>query len=62
MSWGHGANGQLGHSSLDDTKVPTEIEALADKRVVYVACGGSTSAAVTGETVYISSIAFSISL
>ncbi|GLU21823.1 hypothetical protein SLE2022_379390 [Rubroshorea leprosula] len=49
LSWGHGGQGQLGHSSIQNQKTPVMIEALADKRVVYIACGGSSSAAVTDE-------------
>ncbi|KAJ0028328.1 hypothetical protein Pint_36517 [Pistacia integerrima] len=47
LSWGYGGHGQLGHSSTENQKVPVVIEALADKRVVYIACGGSSSAAIT---------------
>ncbi|CAO2831173.1 unnamed protein product [Amaranthus hypochondriacus] len=47
LSWGHGGHGQLGHSSNQNQKVPTVIEALADERVISIACGGSSSAAVT---------------
>lgn len=47
LSWGHGGHGQLGHSSIQNQKVPTMIEALADERIISVACGGSSSAAVT---------------
>lgn len=47
LSWGYGGHGQLGHSSIQNQKVPTMIEALADERIVSVACGGSSSAAVT---------------
>ncbi|XP_050204298.1 RCC1 domain-containing protein RUG3, mitochondrial [Mercurialis annua] len=49
LSWGFGGHGQLGHPSMQNQKVPLVIEALADQRVVYIACGGSTSAAVTDE-------------
>lgn len=49
LSWGHGEHGQLGHSSVESKKAPAVIEALADERVVYIACGGSTSAAVTDD-------------
>ncbi|XVF31739.1 hypothetical protein REPUB_Repub17cG0018200 [Reevesia pubescens] len=49
LSWGHGGHGQLGHSSIQNQKIPVVIEALADKRVVYIACGGSSSAAITEE-------------
>ncbi|CAH8389629.1 unnamed protein product [Eruca vesicaria subsp. sativa] len=47
LSWGHGGHGQLGNASLRNQKVPTEIEALADKKIVFIACGGSSSAAIT---------------
>lgn len=47
LSWGHGGHGQLGHSSVQNQKVPTMVEALAHERVISIACGGSSSAAVT---------------
>ncbi|XP_021728032.1 ultraviolet-B receptor UVR8-like [Chenopodium quinoa] len=47
LSWGHGGHGQLGHTSIQNQKVPTMIEALADECVTSIACGGSASAAVT---------------
>ncbi|KAG0492551.1 hypothetical protein HPP92_005949 [Vanilla planifolia] len=47
LSWGHGGHGQLGHGSTERQKVPTAIEALAEERITYIACGGSSSAAVT---------------
>ena len=49
LSWGHGGHGQLGNASLQNQQVPTEIEALADKKIVFIACGGSSSAAITGK-------------
>lgn len=49
LSWGHGGHGQLGHSSLHSRKVPEPVEALANERVTFIACGGSSSAAVTGK-------------
>ncbi|KAM6548662.1 hypothetical protein CsatB_020338 [Cannabis sativa] len=49
LSWGHGGHGQLGHSSISSCKTPEVIEALANERVVYIACGGSSSAAVTDD-------------
>ncbi|XP_031740192.1 RCC1 domain-containing protein RUG3, mitochondrial isoform X1 [Cucumis sativus] len=49
LSWGYGGHGQLGHSSIQNEKVPRVIDALADKRVIYIACCGSSSAAVTAE-------------
>lgn len=47
LSWGHGGHGQLGHSSLQNHRVPAEVQALADENIVYIACGGSSSAAIT---------------
>ncbi|KAJ0089292.1 hypothetical protein Patl1_33140 [Pistacia atlantica] len=47
LSWGYGGHGQLGHSSTENQKVTMVIEALADERVVYIACGGSSSTAIT---------------
>ncbi|KAK4383676.1 RCC1 domain-containing protein RUG3, mitochondrial [Sesamum angolense] len=47
FSWGHGGHGQLGHSSLHSRKIPEPVEALANERVSYIACGGSSSAAIT---------------
>ncbi|KAK3006187.1 hypothetical protein RJ639_015803 [Escallonia herrerae] len=47
FSWGHGGHGQLGHSSTQSRSIPMTIEALADEKVVYIACGGSSSAAIT---------------
>ncbi|XP_047334494.1 RCC1 domain-containing protein RUG3, mitochondrial [Impatiens glandulifera] len=47
LSWGYCGHGQLGHSTLENQRTPAIIEALADMKVVYIATGGSTSAAVT---------------
>ncbi|OVA07012.1 Regulator of chromosome condensation [Macleaya cordata] len=47
LSWGHGGHGQLGHSSIENQKVPVLVEALAGENIIYILCGGSTSAAVT---------------
>ncbi|XP_077244394.1 regulator of chromosome condensation (RCC1) family protein isoform X2 [Tasmannia lanceolata] len=47
LSWGHGGHGQLGKHPLQSGKVPVVIEALAEEHVVQIACGGSSSAAVT---------------
>ncbi|XP_054796833.1 RCC1 domain-containing protein RUG3, mitochondrial isoform X2 [Prosopis cineraria] len=49
LSWGHGGQGQLGNGSLQNQRIPTVIEALAHEHVVYISCGGSSSAAVTDE-------------
>ncbi|XP_010914285.1 RCC1 domain-containing protein RUG3, mitochondrial isoform X1 [Elaeis guineensis] len=47
LSWGHGGHGQLGHHSIQNQGVPLVIEALAQENIVFIACGGSSSAAVT---------------
>ncbi|XP_065847291.1 RCC1 domain-containing protein RUG3, mitochondrial [Euphorbia lathyris] len=47
LSWGFGGHGQLGHSSIESERTPRVIDALADQNVVYIACGGSSSAAIT---------------
>lgn len=49
LSWGHGGHGQLGHPTLQNHRVPLAIKALSDERIVHIACGGSTSAAISGE-------------
>ncbi|KAH7429287.1 hypothetical protein KP509_09G040000 [Ceratopteris richardii] len=45
-TWGKGANGQLGHGDSSDRKVPTLVEALKDKEVKSISCGGSITAAI----------------
>ncbi|KAJ1408093.1 Regulator of chromosome condensation, RCC1 [Sesbania bispinosa] len=47
LSWGHGGQGQLGHGSIENKKIPTVVEALAPEHIIYISCGGSSSAAVT---------------
>lgn len=47
LSWGHGGHGQLGHPTLQNHRVPLAIKALSDERIVHIACGGSTSAAIS---------------
>ncbi|KAK7293233.1 hypothetical protein RJT34_16096 [Clitoria ternatea] len=47
LSWGHGGQGQLGHGSLQNQKIPAAVEGLADEHIIYISCGGSSSAAVT---------------
>ncbi|XP_027180206.1 RCC1 domain-containing protein RUG3, mitochondrial isoform X3 [Coffea eugenioides] len=49
FTWGHGGHGQLGHSNIQNQKVPLRVEALANEKVTYVACGSSSSAAITDE-------------
>jgi hypothetical protein len=48
LTWGHGRHGQLGHGDLNSAKVPTLVKALERHHVVFVACGSSWTAAVTG--------------
>lgn len=47
LTWGHGGQGQLGHGSLETGCIPQVVQALADERVVHIACGSLSSAAVT---------------
>lgn len=47
LSWGHGARGQLGHSSIGNEEIPRVIDALANEHIIYIACGGSSSAAIS---------------
>lgn len=47
LSWGHGGQGQLGHGSVQNQKIPAVVEALAHEQIIYISCGGSSSAAVT---------------
>lgn len=47
LSWGHGGQGQLGHGSVHNQKIPAVVEALAHEHIIYISCGGSSSAAVT---------------
>ncbi|KAF9609492.1 hypothetical protein IFM89_016578 [Coptis chinensis] len=53
LSWGHGGHGQLGHSPIQNVKIPTVVEALAEEQVVYVACEGSSSATITATHVFV---------
>ncbi|KAK7373500.1 hypothetical protein VNO80_06910 [Phaseolus coccineus] len=47
LSWGHGGQGQLGHGSVQNQKIPEVVEALSQEHIIYITCGGSSSAAVT---------------
>ncbi|XP_053987984.1 E3 ubiquitin-protein ligase HERC2 isoform X2 [Hylaeus volcanicus] len=50
-SWGEGVGGRLGHGERKWYKEPKLIEALADKNIMFIACGNMFSAAIssTGE-------------
>lgn len=45
-TWGKGANGRLGHGDLEDRNSPTLVEALKDRPVKQIACGGNFTAAI----------------
>ncbi|KAK7395500.1 hypothetical protein VNO78_16059 [Psophocarpus tetragonolobus] len=46
LSWGHGGQGQLGHGCVQNQTIPAVIDALANEHIIYISCGGSSSAAV----------------
>eukprot|EP00698_Gefionella_okellyi_P004923 TRINITY_DN14549_c0_g1_i1.p1 TRINITY_DN14549_c0_g1~~TRINITY_DN14549_c0_g1_i1.p1 ORF type:complete len:427 (+),score=85.28 TRINITY_DN14549_c0_g1_i1:85-1281(+) len=45
-TWGRGIGGRLGHGDMSDVTVPKQVAAIADKRVVQVACGTIYTAAI----------------
>ncbi|GMH22288.1 hypothetical protein Nepgr_024131 [Nepenthes gracilis] len=45
-TWGKGANGRLGDGDIEDRKTPTQVEALRDRHVKYIACGSTYTAAI----------------
>ena len=53
LSWGHGGQGQLGHGSVDNQKIPALVEAIAHEHIIYISCGGASSAAVTGKMLHL---------
>lgn len=62
LSWGHGGHGQLGHRSIENQGVPLVIEALAQENIVFITCGGSSSAAVTGKAIFLGTLNFIVFL
>lgn len=46
-SWGNGDGGRLGHGDNLSKDEPTLIEALKDKEIIDVVCGGTYSAAIS---------------
>ena len=46
-SWGEGDDGKLGHGNKTSCDRPRVIEALRGKDIIYIACGGAHSAAIT---------------
>jgi len=53
LSCGHGGQGQLGHGSVENQKIPTLVEAIAHEHIIYISCGGASSAAVTGKMIHL---------
>ncbi|BDA49523.1 probable E3 ubiquitin-protein ligase HERC2 at N-terminal half [Coccomyxa sp. Obi] len=51
FTWGDGLCGKLGHGTLDSCSEPRQVEALASKRVIHVACGVWHTAAVAAEPI-----------
>ena len=53
FTWGGGGSsynkGQCGHGHLKDTEYPTQVEQLADHKVVSIAAGGFHNLAATVE-------------
>ncbi|KAL5990576.1 hypothetical protein ACLOJK_011478 [Asimina triloba] len=46
FTWGHGANGRLGHGDTEDRKTPTLVEALKDRHVKSISCGSNFTASI----------------
>ncbi|XP_058091699.1 PH, RCC1 and FYVE domains-containing protein 1-like isoform X2 [Magnolia sinica] len=46
FTWGHGANGRLGHGDIEDRKTPTLVEALKDRHVKSISCGSNFTAII----------------
>lgn len=49
LSWGDGEDGKLGHGDTLTLDSPKLIDTLLAKRVSYIACGSSHSAAITSD-------------
>ena len=47
FSWGNGKQGRLGHGNENDILLPSEIQALANQRVIQVSAGESHCAALS---------------
>jgi len=43
FTWGHGANGRLGHGNEEDQRVPSALANVQGKKVRVITCGGSHS-------------------
>ena len=47
FSWGYGADGQTGHSTLFNCRLPRRVESLDGQDIVSVCCGASWSTATS---------------
>jgi RCC1 and BTB domain-containing protein len=47
-SWGRGEDGQLGLGDTSDQHRPVPVEALAERRIVQIACGSGHTVVLTG--------------
>ncbi|KAL8459004.1 hypothetical protein ACS0TY_036472 [Phlomoides rotata] len=45
-TWGKGANGRLGHGSLEDHNIPKLVEALRERHVKNIVCGSNYTASI----------------
>ena len=52
-SWGEGDDGKLGHGNKTSCDRPRVIEALRGKDIIYIACGGAHSAAITATGIFL---------
>ena len=48
-TWGHGANGKLGHGNEENFDTPKLVTCLAGKKVVHAACGAWHTSVVTSD-------------
>lgn len=46
FTWGRGRSGQLGHGTFENVNVPTAVNALTDKYISQVSCGGDFTLAI----------------
>ena len=50
FTWGKGSDGRLGHGSNDviDELLPRPVSSLSSLKIIFIACGYLSSAAVSG--------------
>ena len=46
-AWGNGKHGQLGHGTLAHLTLPTPLDALRGKRLLFAACGSAHNILLT---------------